>query len=426
MSSKKLQAGDTSGKFVFSLWIAKRYLFSKKSHNAINVISAISAIGVAVGTMALVCVLSVFNGFESVISDMFSAFDPDLKITVTQGKTFDITTPAWQEVKKMKAIDCFTEVIEENALLRFKDKQMPAVIKGVSDDFERMTRIDSIMYDGKFILFDGGFQRAVIGIGIANILGLGAHFIDPLYIYAPKRTSDINLLRPETSFNQVGTFVSGIFAVNQLEYDDQYVIVSLALARDLFEYDSTKVSAIELKLVNLSHQKEIQKQIKSILGPNFQVKNRYEQQESFFKIMKIEKWITYLILCFILLIACFNIIGSLSMLIIEKKEDIRMLRNLGADQRLIKRIFLFEGWLISIIGALLGIILGVVLCLLQQHFGFLKLGSGYVLNAYPVIVQFIDLVLVFITVLLMGFIAAYYPVRYIQVDENLRENNMGY
>ena len=178
------------------------------------------------------------------------------------------------------------------------------------------------------------------------------------------------MLRPETSFNQVGTFVSGIFAVNQLEYDDQYVIVSLALARDLFEYDSTKVSAVELKLANLSHQKETQKQIKSILGPNFQVKNRYEQQESFFKIMKIEKWITYLILCFILLIACFNIIGSLSMLIIEKKEDIRMLRNLGADQRLIKRIFLFEGWLISIIGALLGIILGVVLCLLQQHFGF--------------------------------------------------------
>ena len=405
----------------FSFRIARRYLFSKKSHNAINIISGISAAGVAIGTMALVCVLSVFNGFETLISDMFSAFDPDLKITLTHGKTFDVNSKEFNELHKMKSVAYFTEVVEENALLRFKDKQMPATIKGVSNDFEKMTRIDSIMYDGRFVLFDGAFQRAVPGVGVASILGLGAHFIDPLYIYAPKRTSKINLLRPENSFNQIGTFVSGIFSVKQLQYDDHYVLVSIDLARNLFEYEKSTVSAVELKLAKGVKQSEIQKQIQTLLGDRFQVKNRYEQQESFFKIMKIEKWITYLILCFILLIASFNIIGSLSMLIIDKKADIQTLRNLGANNQLIKRIFLFEGWMISGVGALIGICLGTLLCLMQQYFGLLKLGTGYVVDAYPVVTNALDILLVFITVLFMGVLAAYYPVRYIRIKENLVE-----
>jgi len=405
----------------FSFRIAKRYLFSKKSHNAINIISGISAAGVGVGAMALVCVLSVFNGFELLISDMFSSFDPDLKITLTQGKTFDVNSQEMNSVRKMKSVAYFTEIVEENALLRFKDKQMPATIKGVSDDFEKMTRIDSIMYDGKFILNDGAFERAVPGVGVAAILGLGAHFIDPLYIYAPKRTSKINLLRPENSFNQMGTFVSGIFSVKQLQYDDHFVIVSIKLARELFDYEKTKVSSIELKLANSVDHEVIQKQIQLMLGKEYKVKNRYEQQESFFKIMKIEKWFTYLILCFILLIASFNIIGSLSMLIIDKKGDIETLRNLGANNQLIKRIFLFEGWMISLVGAVSGIALGTFLCLLQQYFGILKLGSGYVVNAYPVQTNVMDLLLVFGTVLVMGFLAAYYPVRYIRKQENLSD-----
>ena len=402
----------------FSLRIARRYLFSKKSHNAINIISGISASGVAIGTMALVCVLSVFNGFETLISDMFSAFDPDLKITLTQGKTFNVNSNEFSEIRKLKSVAYFTEVIEENALLRFKDKQMPATIKGVSDDFEKMTRIDSIMYDGEFQLYDGAFERAVPGIGVASILGLGAHFIDPLYIYAPKRTTNINLLRPENSFNQLGTFVSGIFAVQQLQYDDHYVLVSIGLARELFEYDRNTVSAVELKLADGADSDNVQKQIQTIVGDRFQVKNRYQQQESFFKIMKIEKWITYLILCFILLIASFNIIGSLSMLIIDKKADIMTLRNLGANNQTIKRIFLFEGWMISAVGAIVGIGLGAGLCLLQEIFGFLKLGSGYVVEAYPVVTNIMDMLLVFVTVLIMGFLAAYYPVRYIKTKEN--------
>ena len=400
----------------FSFYIAKRYLFSKKSHNAINIISGISAAGVGVGTMALVCVLSVFNGFESLIANMFSAFDPDLKITLTHGKSFDVNSPEMSEIRKLKSVAYFTEVVEENALLRFKDKQMPATIKGVSQDFRKMTRIDSIMYDGEFTLYDGAFQRAVPGIGVANILGLGTHFIDPLLIYAPKRTAKINLLRPENSFNQVGTFISGVFSVQQLQYDDHYVLVSIDLARDLFEYDKNKVSSVELKFANGVDQEKIQKQIISKLSNRFQVKNRYEQQESFFKIMLIEKWITYLILCFILLIASFNIIGSLSMLIIDKKADIETLRNLGANNQLIKRIFLYEGWMISAVGAVFGIGLGTLLCLIQEHFGFLKLGSGYVVDAYPVVTNLMDSVLVLVTVLLMGFLAAYYPVRYIKKE----------
>jgi len=279
----------------FSFRIARRYLFSKKSHNAINIISGISAAGVGVGAMALVCVLSVFNGFEVLISNMFSSFDPDLKITLTQGKTFDDNTSEFNRIRKLKTVAYFTEVVEENALLRFKDKQMPATIKGVSDDFKKMTRIDSIMYDGTFTLNDGAFERAVPGIGVAAVLGLSAHFIDPLYIYAPKRTSKINLLRPENSFNQLGTFVSGIFSVKQLQYDDHYVLVSIKLARELFEYDASKVTSIELKLAKGVDPDQAKAQITKILGTDFQVKNRYEQQESFFKIMKIEKWFTYLI-----------------------------------------------------------------------------------------------------------------------------------
>ena len=405
----------------FSFRIARRYLFSKKSHNAINIISGISAAGVGVGAMALVCVLSVFNGFEVLISNMFSSFDPDLKITLTQGKTFDDNTSEFNRIRKLKTVAYFTEVVEENALLRFKDKQMPATIKGVSDDFKKMTRIDSIMYDGTFTLNDGAFERAVPGIGVAAVLGLSAHFIDPLYIYAPKRTSKINLLRPENSFNQLGTFVSGIFSVKQLQYDDHYVLVSIKLARELFEYDASKVTSIELKLAKGVDPDQAKAQITKILGTDFQIKNRYEQQESFFKIMKIEKWFTYLILCFILLIASFNIIGSLSMLIIDKKDDIETLRSLGANNQLIKRIFLFEGWLISLVGAVSGIILGGLLCLMQQHFGILKLGTGYVVDAYPVVTNGIDLLLVFVTVLIMGFLAAYYPVRYLRTKQNLQD-----
>jgi len=291
---------------------------------------------------------------------------------------------------------------------------MPATVKGVNMNFGQLTDIEKLIYDGKFELFDGAFERAVPGIGVAGTLGLGAHFIDPLYIYAPKRNSKINLLRPETSFNQSACFVSGIFAVQQAQYDDKYVLISLNHARELFEYDSTTVTAIELKLKPNSDLSKNQSEIRKLLGKNFDVKNRFEQQESFFNIMKIEKWITFLILSFILLIASFNIIGSLSMLIIDKKADITTLESLGADKMLIRRIFLFEGWMISATGAIAGVILGTAISLVQEFFGLIRLGNGYVVDAYPVATNITDIFLIFITVLIMGFLAALYPVKYLK------------
>ncbi len=408
---------------LFPFYVARRYLFSKKSHNAVNVISAISSVGIGLGAMAMVCVMSVFNGIEHLIGDMFSAFDPDLKITAVQGKTFRIDSEDFTILREMSSVAVFTEVIEENALISFKDKHIPATVKGVNEnDFRAMTHIDSILYDGEFILYDGGFERIVVGIGVAGSLGLGAYFLDPVYLYAPKRTSRINTLRPENSFNRVPTFVSGIFMVQQLEYDENYVLISLNRARELFEYDEETVSALELKLTDDSNHEQVKKDIQNLLGKGYSVKDRYEQQESFFRIMKMEKWMTYLILSFILLIASFNIIGSLSMLIIDKKEDIETLRKLGAANSLIKRIFLFEGWLISLVGALGGILTGTLLCILQQHFGFLKMGNSSITEAYPVITNFTDVVIVLLTVILMGFIAAWYPVKYVSIKKELSDN----
>jgi len=408
----------STARLKFSFRIALRYLFSKKTHNAINVITGISSAGVAIGTIALVVVLSVFNGFEALFGSLFSTFDPDVKITLAEGKVFSTDSIDIGRIKNHSSVAVVTEVVEENALLRFKDKQMPALIKGVSDEFRSMTQIDSIIRDGAFVLFDGAFEHAVPGVGVATILGLGANFIDPLFIYAPKRTSRINLLRPDQSFNQSATFVSGVFSVQQTEYDDHMVLVSLGLARDLFEYNQSQVTAIELKLKEGVNVKKTQQELKQILGESFQVRNRYEQQESYFKIMRIEKWITYLILSFILLIASFNIIGSLSMLIIDKKADITTLRNLGADQKLIRQIFLLEGWMISFVGATIGIIVGSALSLIQEKIGIVKLGTGFIVDNYPAVTQFSDVILVFITVLILGFFTAWYPTKYIKINNN--------
>ena len=401
----------------FSLYIAKRYLFSKKSHNAINIISAISALGVTVGTIALVCVLSVFNGFGSLIEGLFSAFDPDLKISLVEGKSFMANDEALQKVKHMPEVVYFTEVLEENALFRYKDKQVSGTVKGVSDDFAQMTGIDKIIVSGKFQLYDKAFNYGITGAGLSAKLGVGPYFVDPVYIYAPQRTSSINLTRPETNFVLDHVFVSGVFGVQQADYDNKYLLVPIQLARSLFQYEAHTVTAIELKIADKKAIKKSKDKIKSVLGAKYKVFDRYEQQEDFFRIMKIEKWITYLILSFILLIAVFNIIGSLSMLIIDKKADIVTLRNMGADQGLVRKIFLLEGWMISLLGSFVGIFVGTGLCLLQQYFGLITLpGSEFIVQAYPVEIQWLDLVLIFITVSVMGFIAAYYPVKQIKTE----------
>lgn len=398
--------------FSFAFFVARRYLFSKKSHNVINIISAISAFGVAVVTAALICVMSVFNGFENLVGTLYSAFDPDLKITPANGKNFDMNNAQIQKVIHFSEIKNFSPAIQENALVRYGDKQMPVIVKGVSDNFEAMTRIDSIMYDGKFSFFDGAFDYAVVGFGVAGILGVNPYFFTPLDIYAPKRSERINILRPDKSLTDVKTFVSGIFLVQQAQYDENYVLVSLNVARNLFEMDSTTVSAIELQLKPKANAQKVQSLITNTLGNNFVVKNRMEQQESFFKILNMERWFAFAILCFILLISSFNLFGSLSMLIIEKKEDTQTLKSMGADNALIRYIFMFEGWLISFVGLIIGIVGGVLLCLAQQHFGIIHLGENYIVDSLPIVLKFKDLTFIVSMVIIIGLSVSFFTAKF--------------
>ena len=398
-------------------YIARRYLFSKKKHNAINIISAVSVCGVALATLALICTLSVFNGFQDMVAGFFTAFDPELKITVREGKVFDPHESRVQQIHSMPEIEVWTETLEENAMVQYKDRQTMAVIKGVEDNFEQLTAIDSLLYGtGKFVLNDSIVDYGILGAELMSELGTGIQFVDPLRIYAPKRNVRVNMANPAASFNSNYLFSPGaVFVVNQQKYDARYILTSLSFARRLFDYD-TEVSAIEIKLKPGSDTDAVEKKMEEILGERFVVQNRYEQQADVFRIMEIEKFISYLFLTFILAIACFNVIGSLSMLILDKRDDVDTLRNLGASDRLIARIFLFEGRLISVFGAGIGIILGLLLCFLQQKFGLISLGGGdgsFVVDAYPVSVHVTDVLLVFVTVIAVGFLSVWYPVKYL-------------
>ncbi len=400
-----------------AFYIARRYLFSKKKHNAVNVISGISVCGVALATLAMVCTLSVFNGFQDMVAGFFTAFDPELKITVREGKVFRPDTEALQRVRALPEIDVWTETLEENAMVQYKDRQVMAVIKGVEDNFEQLTSIDSLLYGtGRFVLKDNVVEYGLLGIDLMSQLGTGIQFVDPLQVYAPKRNVRVNLANPAAAFTREYLFSPGaVFAVNQEKYDAHYIITSIDFARRLFHYD-TEVTAIELKLKPDADASAVKKKIAGWLGADFRVQNRYEQQADVFRIMEIEKLISYLFLTFILAITCFNVIGSLSMLILDKREDVETLRNLGADDRLIVRIFLFEGRLISAFGAMGGILSGLLLCWAQQQFGFISLGGGngvFLVDAYPVSVHAMDVVLIFLTVLTIGFLSVWYPVRYL-------------
>ena len=377
-----------------------------------------SAVAVLVVTAALVCVLSVMNGLGSEVEKMFSRFDPDLRITAAEGKSFSIEDEALLSVQTMDEVAVAAITIEETALVEFEDHQIPALIKGVDTAYQALTDIDSIIVDGNYSVFDGAFERTVVGQGLAWQLGLGAHFIKAIHLYAPRRTGRVNLMRPDQAFEQRSCFVAGIFAVNQVEYDDKMMLVSLPLARELFSYSDNEATALELRLRPDANVQKTKKQIRRLIGENYIVQDRYEQQEDFYRILRIEKWLTALLFFFILLIAAFNLIGSLTMLMLDKQEDIRTLRNIGADNRMIRRIFTLEGWLISATGAVLGLVLGLILCLIQQEFGLIRLGSGteYVLSAYPVRVEFTDLIVVMTVVLLIGFVAALIPTRQLKDD----------
>jgi len=397
-----------------SFYIAKRYLIAKKSQNVINIISAISVVGVATGTMALIVILSVFNGFDSLIKSLFSVFDPELEISLVEGKTFTVSgDERFDEVRNHPGILYFTEVLEENALLMYGDRQHIATLKGVGENYADYSGLDRMMVEGDLKLRDEyGNNYAVMGRGLANMLAVGLNFITPLEIYIPRRTARITL-DPQQAFNRRLLFPSGVFSVEQ-EIDHSYVLVPLGFARELLEY-SDEVTSVELGIREGFRESAVKEEIGEILGEEFRVLNRYQQKEWLYKVMQTEKWAIFLILGFILMVASFNIIGSLTMLIIEKKKDIAVLKSLGAGEKLISRIFLFEGWMISLVGAVAGLVLGLVICLVQMEFGIVKLyGSGaFIIDAYPVELQLPDFFYVFFTVLLIGLFAALIPVRYI-------------
>lgn len=375
--------------------------------------------GVALATLAMVCTLSVFNGFQDLVATMFTAFDPEIKITAANGKVFDSQDERIQLLRDLPEIEVFSESLEDNAMVQYKGRQAMVVIKGIEENFNQLTAIDSILYGrGEWILRDEVVDYAVPGIELVSVLGTGIRFLDPLEVYAPKRGAKINVANPSTSFESSYLHSSGlVFAVNQQKYDASYILTSLSFARDLFQYE-TEVSSIELRLAADADIKKVKSEIKQILGSDFLVQDPYEQQADTYRIMEVEKLISYVFLSFILLIACFNVIGSLSMLIIDKRNDVVTLRNLGADDQLITRVFLFEGYMITFFGALIGVGLGLILCFIQQEFGIISLGSGasagaFVVDAYPVSVYATDVVLVLITVLVTGFLSVFFPVRYL-------------
>ena len=391
-------------------------MFAKKQFNAIHIITAISSVAVGVVTAAMVCVLSVMNGFGVMVEQLFSQFDPDLRITTQKGKSFSISEEKKDELLGLPSVDLLSESITETALVYFEDKQMPVQLQGVDAEFDELTGIEQIITDGHYEVYDGAFDRAVLGQGLAWKLGIGARFVSGIEVYAPKREGKVNMLRPDANFNRETCFIAGTFAVNQQKYDDNLMLVDIALTRRLLDYDSTEVTALQVAVAEGYSVKQAKKEIVSVLGEGYAVQDRYEQQEDFFRILRVEKLLTTLLLVFILLIATFNGIGSLSMLIIDKQQDIRTLSHLGASEKMIRRVFVLEGWMVNALGALGGLVVGLVVCLLQEHLGLLKLGNGaeYVIEAYPVAVQGWDIVMVIVVVLALGAISSWIPARRIK------------
>lgn len=389
----------------FILFIARRYLFSKKSHNAINIISMISIVGVVVSTAALVCVMSVFNGFVEIIEKSFSAFDPDLRIVSAEGKTFDFEeiVPA---IKASDNIEAFSRVLEDDALITYYDKQTPFTLKGVDRFYRDVFEVDSIMLEGAFRLHDLDFDVSVVGAGLATTLNLGVDYVSPITIYVPVREGKINILRPDAAFKKGEMFVGGIFFSNQPEIDESVVIAPIEFVQKMYDYDGQIVSNVALKLKNPKELSKTENALQKSLGEKFLVENRQEQQRDYFKIIKIERLLIFIILLFMLFIAVCNIISSLSLLLIEKRSDIEIFRHLGMNEVQIRRVFLIEGWLMSAIGTVIGLALGLLLCWLQIRFGLIKMGENILIENYPVAVEVIDLVVILLTVLTIGFLSS--------------------
>ena len=392
----------------FPFFIASRYLFAKKSHNVINVISAISVAGIMLASFALICTLSVFNGFHNLVESLFKDFDPEIKVVPAGMKFFNKDDERILKASSLDFIEMSTFTLEEQALISFKSKQEIVMIKGVEDTYRDLVNIENLLKgNGIFMLKDEVCNYGIMGIGLMNRLNCGINPSYPLRIYVPKKDGKINMTNPAVSFNQADIFSPGvIFRVEQEKYDDNYVIISLELAQQLTDREN-EASALEIKTKEGTSLRKAIRNLKSVLGPDFDVQDRIRQQQDIFKVFKLEKFISYLFLTFILLIACFNIIGSLIMLIVEKQQDAGLLESMGASKKTIERIFITNGVLISLIGAVSGLVLGVIAVLLQQKYGFISLGSqgNFIVDAYPVSIQIKDIILVLVTVLVVSFLS---------------------
>ena len=392
-------------------FIAKRYLFAKKSHNVINIISAISAIGMAIGTAALIIILSIYNGFDSLIRSMMSNVEPDLLITPATGKVFVPKGDTYDWIYEQETVKNMCSVLQEQVFISYDRQQGLAQVKGVDWIYEGESPIRDHLREGSFVLHKGDVPLAAVGIGLAYKMGISPRFLSPIEIYFPTRTGRISMANPSASLLSIDVWPSCTFSINS-DIDSKLMIIPIEKMRELLEYED-EVSAIEIRVTEGVSQKEIsrlQKEIAERLGPSFKVKNRFQQNESLYKMMKYEKAAIYMILIFIIIIIAFNIFGSLSMLIIEKKDDIRTLRSLGAKESLIKQIFVLEGWMISLTGLIGGLAVGIVFSILQQHFGFIKMPGSFVVQAYPVILSAWDILFTSAGVALIGYLIALLPV----------------
>ena len=401
----------------FPFYVARRYLFSKKSHHAINIISMISLLGVALATTALVCVLSVFNGFHDLVASLFTAFDPELEMLPAEGQTFSENASAVKAVRQYKDVAVASGSLQNRALARYDGRQAMIVLKGVEDNFGECTDVEKILYgNGTFILHADVLNYAIPGIRLALMLNLTTDFVNPLEIYAPRPGERVNLMDPTQSFNQDELNSSGsVFNVNQKQYDSEYVLCALGFAQKIFEKPG-EISSLAIKLKSGADIEKAKRELRVLAGPKYKILDRYEQQEDIFRIMKVEKLMAFIFLIFILFIASFNIVASLSMLIIDKRQDIGTLRDLGANDLTIRQIFVTEGRMISVAGAVIGLIIGLLLCWAQQQFGLLRLGQEagtFIVDAYPVSVHALDLVLILGAVIAVSFIASWYPVKYL-------------
>ncbi len=399
----------------FPFFIARRYILSKKSTNAINLISGISVVGVLVAAAALVVVLSVFNGFRDMVASFQTNFDPQIKITKVVGKTMASDDPLLEKVKALPEIEVATECVEEPVVVAYNGRQVMLTLKGVDDNFDKLTHISDCLYGiGDFSLHAGVLEYAVVGAMAAQMLGCDIRWNDYIKVYAAQREGQLDLSAPETGFVVDSLLLPQyIFSVGQVRYDREVVLAPIAFARRLF-HEQGELTSLELRLKEGANVGATKKAIKRILGDEYNVMDRFEQQADTFRIMQIEKVLAYIFLSFILIVACFNIIGSISMLIIDKKDDVVTLRSLGANDKQISQIFLFEGWTITFLGALVGVLLGLLLCFLQQQYGLVNMGEKgiYVVDAYPVSVHYWDVVIILLTVMVVGWLAVWYPVRY--------------